>query len=574
MDTTDNNIENGTDNKPAKKGRLIGAIKAIGVRIYETFKDYPATMIAIITAAFIGAVRIGDNFLSDNHEEALWRIISFCLIFAVQALFYEEIFKNKNKVRICGYAASLIISAFCVFVFFCENETLFSQDTDTVIEITARYLITYGVILTGFTLHHMYRRLEDDFEVYCTKTFLALIKASVVYGLFAIGLAIIVLIFNELIFKTHDFIWQLELFLSGGIFAPMCLKAISGRNEKPGKFARLCIVYVLQPMLIISFAIIYIYIIKIFVTDSVPSNQVFNILAFLFAIGMPIWTMIHGMREDDTFLAKAAVFLPYVYVPFIGLQAWSMGIRIKSYGFTASRYSALVFMILETVYFILYLIRHIGKVQTLSWILFAIMAAAVLGLLIPWTSYDDVIIRSQMKRMDELIGTGNLTEKAQSSVRSAYSEIRGTGYKGRAALENKYSEKERDEIEHYSGYSSWEERIYINWRNEDTEIDVSEYRTLRKVREDLGSDDDLNMISFRNADPEHRYDHYFDTRELMDWIGDNYHPRNQSKFSLEGHEMWKLDESTDLCITYLSVTYNTGTREPEHISIGGYIMCR
>lgn len=53
-----------------------------------------------------------------------------------------------------------------------------------------------------------------------------------------------------------------------------------------------------MPCVMIAMAIIYIYIIKIFVTWEIPSNEIFNICSVLFAIGAPIWTMAYAFTKD------------------------------------------------------------------------------------------------------------------------------------------------------------------------------------------------------------------------------------------------------------------------------------
>ncbi|MBR5359321.1 MAG: DUF4153 domain-containing protein, partial [Lachnospiraceae bacterium] len=405
------------DSIATKKNKFIEVIKGMGNKLYQVFKDYPGTLVAIILAALFGAVIIGlDN---RDVEDALEKL-AFCFIFtSAQYIFYEELYKNRWTVRIGGYMISAVVSAFMVYyIIHCKSDYLFGTEADAAIEIATRIFFVYLVALDAVTVWHMYRRLEEDFEEYCTKAFLGLIKATVVYSLFAIGLALIVWIVDELLFNTHDFMEQIELFLAGGIYVPMCLRAISARGEKPGKFARLCVVYVLQSMLLIAFAIIYIYIIKIFVTDTVPSNQVFNILAWLFALGMPIWTMVHGISKEDGFLYKVATYLPYAFIPFVFLQCWSMGIRIKEYGFTESRYMAVVLILGEVIYFVLYAVHHRGNKRAISYILFVFIAFSAFGLVIPGTSYDDVVIRSQSKRLVTMMN--NNSESMHRAMGSAY----------------------------------------------------------------------------------------------------------------------------------------------------------
>ncbi|MBR3635349.1 MAG: DUF4153 domain-containing protein [Lachnospiraceae bacterium] len=560
-----------------KKGRLIKAVTGLGRMIYQVFKDYPVTMAAIILAALIGAVLIDLDSINLD-EDTLEKLAVFFLLTAVQTIMFEEVFKNKIVVRIGGYMASLAISAFMVYcILSTESDYLFGTDTDTVIEIATRILFVYLVALDVWAVYHMYRRLEEDFEVYCTKAFLGLVKANFIYLLFAVGLAIIIWIFNELIFDTDDFMAQVELFLAGGIYVPMCLKAISAKGEKHGKFAKLCVVYVLQSMLLIAFAIIYIYIIKIFVTDTVPSNQVFNILAFLFAIGMPIWTMVHGMKEEENVLSKVAEFVPYAFIPFIILQCWSMGIRIKEYGYTVSRYSAVLLIIGESVYFILYALYHIKrKKQVISYILFILILIAAFGLIIPWTSYDDVVIRSQTKRLEKMLKDVDKDESLKSAIKSAYRTIDRVGYKGKKALDKKFTKSEIETIEEYSEYEEWgRDSVYLRYYAKGYALDITGYNRLYKVSK-CNNDrkkDSIVVITVNLADGE-TVDYEVDLSELTAWSIENNSTRNSDSFSIEGREKVRIDDKRDLYITEFTLYYYTDTKEITHLTLTGYVLER
>ena len=111
--------------KDKKQNRILKALSRLGAHIYEVFKDYPATMIAIIAAAFLGAILAGDNMIADDYEEEVVRIIGFFLIFSFQAIMYEEVFKNRLKIRIAGYALSSVISFVSVYILSYEDEILF-----------------------------------------------------------------------------------------------------------------------------------------------------------------------------------------------------------------------------------------------------------------------------------------------------------------------------------------------------------------------------------------------------------------------------------------------------------------
>ena len=79
------------------------------------------------------------------------------------------------------------------------------------------------------------------------------------------------------------------------------------------------------------------YIIKIIVFKDMPSNQIFRILAALFILGCPIWTMVCNFKED-TIIDKINKLLPKLFIPFIILQIYSIGVRILENGITENRY--------------------------------------------------------------------------------------------------------------------------------------------------------------------------------------------------------------------------------------------
>lgn len=578
MENQEQKTEILSEKQSPRKHNLIEGIKALGLKIYEVFREYPVTMGAIIIAALIGAILIDMD--SRSTEEFLEKALAFFLIWSFQTLTFEECFSKKPIVRIAGTAVSALISAFCVYIFQSEAKLIFGAEADSVKEMLARTLIVYAIIMVGMSIYHMFRRLEDDFETYATKAFLELLKASVIYGLFALGLAIIILIFNELIFDTDEFLGRVELFLAGGIYAPMCLKAISGKNEHPGKFFRFCILFVLQPMLLIAFAIIYLYIIKIFVTNDIPSNRIFYILSFLFAIGMPIWTLIHGFQEKIGVFAKVTPFLPYIFLPFVILQCWSIGVRINAYGITPSRYGAVILILCECIYFALYTLHHIKKQETISYLLFALMGVSFLTILFPGIRYDDTVIRSQMKRL--IAQAQVLDEKdanATARIKQTYNAIRRVSYKGEKALEENFSKSQLETFGSYSAYSYRQyESVYLNADNCFDGVDISAYS---KAYSASASGTPRDGILTLNLDRrKYLFDEnlpeniQIDLSDLIEWSMQNYKVSYTRDYDITGHEIIPIDSRMDFVIDYVSLDYRSDTKEVSHLSTHGFLMLK
>ncbi len=557
-----------------KKKSIKELVKALGAKIIGVFRDYPVTMIAIMLAALIASILVDWN--NTDTEIYLERAAVFFLITAVGTLFFEETFPQNRIVRIAGYASSAIVSFLFVWILSYEGDTLFGTGSDVTAEITARILAVYGVILIGFSIWHMFRRLEDDFEVYATKAFLELLKPTVIYGLFAGGLATIILIFNALIFDTDDFLAQAEIFLASGIYVPMCLKAISGKNEEPGKFFRVCIHYALLPMLLIAFVIIYLYIGKIFLMRDIPSNKIFPILAGLFSIGMPVWTLVHGMQQKDDFLSKAARFLPYVFVPFLFLQCWSIALRVGQYGITPDRYWAIILILGEAIYFVLYFLHHKGHKQAISWTLFAAMIICFFTVLCPGTTYDDMTIRSQMARLEKMLENPFPSQEDKQSIRSTYNKINRLGYKGRGALNKKLSKAQKEVLESYSDYNAIaRETVYLHAYQSTDYIDVTGYNHIYEVstygdKNYLG--DGKLSVQYTNYKKREASEPFLADLSGLIAYAYTFTKGYDEGFTLEGHEVCPVDENHAIWITSFNINFDKDTKEIISINLHGYLM--
>ncbi|MBE5959527.1 MAG: DUF4153 domain-containing protein [Lachnospiraceae bacterium] len=557
------------------KGKIEILFEKIKRQIGESFRDYPLTLIAIVIASFMGAILV-DYEVGDTRQ-LYERIVVFCLLFSVGEIFTEEYFK-KDKIKYAiGSVISALISFAMVYVFTSDSDLLFGGKADTVIEICARGFAVYGITTVGMSVFHMFKRTEEDFEEYCVKAFIRLIKVSVIYGLFAIGLGIIVFIFNELIFDTDEFIWRVEVFLIGGIFAPICVRVISSKNDKPDKFAKVCFNYALLPMLLIAFSIIYMYIIKIFATDTVPSNRVFYILTFLFVIGTPIWTVSRVIKLDKVNEKVAGLinYLPYVFVPFIILQCFSIGIRIHQYGVTVSRYMAIIMILIEVIYFVLYLVNQRGKKETISYCLPIAALLAVFVFIIPGISYDDAVIRSQLGRIHKYMKMDNMSEKQQSEVKSAYYVIKNVGYKGEKVLLKEFSKEDIELINSYNSDYYYEERntYYVYREGLIDNLDVSNFKSIRKVYCNEIDADNIADFEFREKGDGKVIDSQkVDLSKLISRLVENSENNKKDLEVLEGAESIEINETQTLVIDYINWNYDVDNQKTDDFYMEGYIL--
>ena len=292
-------------------------------KLYETLKEnvflkYPVTICNIWIASLFTAVVVDFPFDYD-HYDTFVKITAFFWIFADGNLLVEELFdKYKKTVRLIGFILSAAISGFFIIMSSIEQEYIFGIEKDIVMTFIAKLLVCYLTWIAMFCVFKMYQKSEVSFEKYCLSVFGSTMRTTIVYGIFALGLAIIILIFNVLIFDTDDFILRIETLLACGLYIPGIILAFSKMQDEIGKFLRVVVKYVLLVLEMTAFLIIYIYIAKLVISWDLPSNEVFPILSWLFVCGLPIWTVAMYFKEDK--LGKVASILPYIFIPFIILQ--------------------------------------------------------------------------------------------------------------------------------------------------------------------------------------------------------------------------------------------------------------
>lgn len=367
-----------------------GAFKRI------VLKQYPISMCAIWIGSILLAIGI------DMDAGAVSDFVSKCLIFlwvfAVGAVCTEELFEKNWVAKACGFTVSGLFAGWCVFLSSYEEETLFGISFEKVAEFFAKFLVCYIVWLVMICLFHRIKKSGLSVAKYATIVFGNAVKVSIVYGILAIGVAIILAIFNVLIWDTGSFLARVEIVLLCGMYLPGFILAVSDTEKEIGKFVRFLVKYVLLSLLMTAFLIIYVYIFKLLVTVSLPSNQVFPILTFLFICGLPIWTMA-GCFEQDR-MGKIAKILPFVFAPFIILQGICVGMRIAQYGLTSSRYMGIFLIMFEVIYLILYMIFR----QRFLPMILLVGAFLVTGfLIVPGWKAEDMVYLSQKGRMENYL---------------------------------------------------------------------------------------------------------------------------------------------------------------------------
>lgn len=399
------------------------------------FKQIYIRYVASIFCVFIIAVvSIIENQKKGFDIESIVTVCSIWLAgnFLVESLWKktaEEAQKNKRKWLI-GYGVTFVIA----IVFENLSEILKAQKADIPNLIFESILYFYIACTVLLAIYVLLRQQQLDLPHCIGRIIFALLRAVGVYLVLNIAVILILEIIDALLVDIDTFRVELniQLMLSALAYFPTCLLAVSDTSEDNAAFTKKFVSYVLLPCVWIAMFVIYLYVVKIFVTQEVPSNEIFSICASLFAIGMPIWMMASGFVEEKTSrYAKLISITKYIYAPFILLEIYSMSVRVKAYGLTEQRYAAIMFILLQIIYILWN--RHYEN------LILVFVGCLLIGLLLPFGNASYLSYQSQKNRFVK-----NQTSDKEVAA-EAYDYLRGNAY-GRRYIKTNLTEAEQDEL--------------------------------------------------------------------------------------------------------------------------------
>ncbi|MBQ8031030.1 MAG: DUF4153 domain-containing protein, partial [Butyrivibrio sp.] len=335
-------------------------------------------------------------------------------------------------------------------------------------------------------IYRMYRECGLSLEQYSARAFLGVVKAGFLYGVLAVGSLLLIYAFNALLFNI-PVETLIELTILGAVLFPGVVIGLSKVSESLGRFSKVLMGYVLPAIVAIACLIVYIYIIKIIVVRTMPSNEAFSIMTGIFVAGLFIWTTAQGCTEDP--LHKYLLFFPIVFSPFIVVQIICLSMRIRQYGITNSRYLGILLIVFEIVYVAYYGVCRI-KGRGVGGFLFVMLAAPfVIYYLIPGINAYSAITYSQSKVIERYLDAaakGEVTTDSRSAKSALYSiKTQGSieGIKYEEKLKGKYSQELIASINTIGYEVSFGEELktYINASISNPVVKIEGYKYLKNA---------------------------------------------------------------------------------------------
>lgn len=540
----------------------------------QTFKKsigkFPLTIISIIVLTIMHTIFL-DNYLIDT--EILTNITLFIVIFASSTFLIETVLETKIKKKIIYYIIAAIWATVLTYAVNIEEGLLGMSNTIFLFKIE-RFIICYLIATIVLAIYYNYKSLNKTFEQYVTSTFVTIFKTSLIYGILAIGIAMITAVFVYLILDGESYILvaRMEILLFGVYYIPTILYSFYDQEEEIGKFAKIVIKYVLGTLVIVAFAIIYMYIIKIIFLRDIPSNLIFRILSALFIIGLPVWTMILSFKENTT-LDKINRKLPLLFIPFIILQIYSIGTRILSNGITELRYLCLMLIIFEIVYIIIYL----TKKEKVSRVLLVFLALTVISTITPYINMFTISNLSQYNNLKMYKQKTEYSEEEKTKIYGAYNYLRHSSIEGKKYIENYLTKDDEELIKKLKNSGTKKsdngKNIYVD--KDINYIEVEGYKKVYKIDSySYNSSKENRTIdeTFSNIEINTQESNYSIEANILPLINEYVNHENEmNNYSEENNEL-KLDENKKIILERLILEYDDTTKNVSYYNMSGYLL--
>ena len=260
------------------------------------------------------------------------------------------------------------------------------------------------------------RREADTsgFWRYNETLFLRLLTAGLYSGVLFAGCALALVAVRELfgwytdsdvfgyLFVVLGALFNTWFFLAG---VPRDFAALEQDTPYP-KGLKVFTQFVLLPLVVLYFGILYAYLVRILVQWQLPEGLVSLLILALAVAGIFALLLIHPLRHnpENTWIRTFARWFYRALFPLLGLLAVAIGTRIRAYGLTEERY----FVVLLAVWLLgvaLYFLWRRG--QGIIWIPVTLAALAFASAAGPWGAFA-MAERSQLRQLRELASQYNL----------------------------------------------------------------------------------------------------------------------------------------------------------------------
>lgn len=553
-------------------GKLAQQMNENFARIRQVYIRYIGTILCVLGVCVI---------VRGDYNETAGLVFG---VFGLGNFLVESVLRAPGQAKrwtwqFLGYGASFAMAlGFWMLTYQLEHNWDDRFDKKAFLVVSSLYFyIACCVILSLFSL---LRQQKIGVPESLGRMLFALLRAVGVFLLLNIIVILLACAINVLLYEFD--IWEVETnvqyLLISLVYVPSCLIAISDTSEENTAFTKKFVSFVLMPCVWLAMGILYLYMIKIFAIQEIPNNKIFNICLYVFLFGAPVWTMAYAfLKHQNTIYLKLVKNTKYIYAPFVLLEVYSIGIRISEFGWTESRYAAVLVILVQLVYIFWELCgswwNKIRKKETkmeygerYEYLLFVLLGFIFVGLLLPYGNAEYVAYLSQKNRLEK-----NITD-APYTAGAAYRYLKSNPY-GMQYIDQQLSktEIERLEGEQYQKETEieWEYVYYhVNLLEEGLPIGTG-YSMLYSFNESKQTTIDLEELQHSSIYVKDEAVAEVDLRQCIRYFIEQDTAANERE-EAKPYEM-QVDADTKMIVTHISFYYTYG-RDIKKLNVQGYLL--
>lgn len=437
-------------------------------------------------------------------------------------------------------------------------------------EIIGNIFTAYVIVLLLLVIYKLSKESELDIKKYLLNVFSETFIVGITYIILNAGIAAVTAIFITLILdgEFYSIIPRLLVLVLGIFYIPSIISVFSNaKNIKVNTFIEKLLLYVILPLTIIAIAIVYIYIAKILILRQIPKNVIGRILIAIYCVAIPVWAMTSSI-EDKRFI-KIITKIPYIYLPLILLEIYSIGARIYQYGFTPLRYLFVLFIIFQLISFFVIIIK---KEKRLRELIFVILIITVIYLISP-LNYRIVSNLSQKNILDKYIENAikfeDCSEEEQEKYKGAYEYLKYENDSDKY-INDKLTEEDIQNLEKNTYYRNENKYVYEN--KDLKEMNIDGYSKLYCFEDNFEYNDKIDTKNIKIVygeieEKELEIDLSNFIKRIIEYDKENY---SKNEY-FEENNIIRIDEFRKIFITDLNFSYNS-KNEIKNLSLNGYLL--
>lgn len=408
----------------------------------EIFKDYKLTLLLILIWTVTGLAdacqygKIPESMepIVDKIENVMYFVFECSTMIGFGTFFLELRHKStKKKLLLC-------IPVTVLSVVLVGLNTYGFYHSLRLEENAIHYMEGYFLIMTLLIVYAAYHKHGKGFAEYLFQVVFCMCAVICMMFVFLIGLGIVHGAITSLLMNNDHYLGSMTSFIlaCGLVLWPGCIWALQSHGSSESEGIREVLIFLMAGISFCATIVIYFYALKIIVSGSAPSNEVYSVMANLFAFSLPVWLFCCKEKEGRLW-NKILGYLPCTYAPLILLQAYSMGVRIRQYGLTPERYAGVMLILFEVIAIVFCSLKkkYCDKLLVIgAGMIFAAVFVPVVNMYHLSAINQKAVLDEYVERLQ---AGEELTEKEVERMESAYEALRSL--LGRDYVETLYSDE-------------------------------------------------------------------------------------------------------------------------------------